>query len=656
MKRYHISTELNFSLLNADAEEVKNRHVNIITTFKHIVAVAIVLMSARTSFSQSTENQQMVFDGSLTDTSGNPIDLTGAPLTFYISINGCYLYGESSSAAGDSQGNILHRIGSGSPIVGSPNSFSQNIFFGTVSGTTAFAGNNCTATAADTRLAQVYYPAQNISATIKLGTVPYAQNATMFAGKNATDFAAWVNSALTSSHVTSALGYTPANNSTLGSLATKNLVNLASAEVTGILPAANLPNFTGDVATVSGSTTTILQNLRGKPLLATTPTSGQVLLYDGSSWGPSTISYGNGTVTNINTGSGLSGGPITSTGTLSVNFGTISGTVAAGNDSRIIGALQSTSNLSDLSSTASARTNLGLGSLAQKTLVDLATDVTGVLAVANGGTQWTTTTNGTYFVSNTAIGSSSVPVSSKLYVEAFSGNSTASFKNTATNGYGVKIEVAGVSSTQYALNVVTGLGSAFMVQNDSKVGVGTMTPTARLHLGPGNLSLSPLRFTSANLPSSATAGAVEYDGAKFYVTDDSGIRRSVAAIGVSNNLDGVTSINSPIGKVGIGTNSPTTALTVSGSVRSTAGGFEFPDGSVQTSAVGGWERNSQNCSSSTCTATCSPGKRIISGGCSSASTTLALVSSYPVDATNWLCAWSNTANVTAYAVCMNYPN
>jgi hypothetical protein len=45
-------------------------------------------------------------------------------------------------------------------------------------------------------------------------------------------------------------------------------------------------------------------------------------------------------------------------------FGTGVGTVAQGNDSRIVGAAQSTNNLSDLSNQATARTNLGLGGAA----------------------------------------------------------------------------------------------------------------------------------------------------------------------------------------------------------------------------------------------------------------------------------------------------
>ena len=43
----------------------------------------------------------------------------------------------------------------------------------------------------------------------------------------------------------------------------------------------------------------------------------------------------------------------------------------------------------------------------------------------------------------------------------------------------------------------------------------------------------------------------------------------------------------PDGKVGIGTSTPAQLLSVAGTVESTAGGFKFPDGTVQTTAVGG---------------------------------------------------------------------
>ncbi|AZZ37704.1 hypothetical protein CIK05_13160 [Bdellovibrio sp. qaytius] len=345
------------------------------------------------TFAQSSENQQIVFDGSLTDSSGNAINLASVQLNFYITANGCYLYGESSSASGDGQGNIIHRFGSGSMLTGSPNTFSQNLLFGSVTGTTTFAGNNCSVTAADTRLAQVYYPAQNITATIKLGTVPYAQNATMLSGKVATDFVqvnadtntvfsggtsgqfltksvsglTWSNftlsaaqvstalgytpasatAAMTSSTVTTALGYTPANSATLslflqkannlsdlasisvarvnlglGSLATNNVVNLPS-EVSGTLPASNLPSFSGDIATSAGTSVASVQALRGVALSATAPVSGQVLYYNGISWGPITIPTAVGTVTNVtSTNSDIVVTSSTTTPSLTLNAGT----------------------------------------------------------------------------------------------------------------------------------------------------------------------------------------------------------------------------------------------------------------------------------------------------------------------------------------------
>lgn len=846
------------------------------------MAIALSLLFCQHSLAQSSENQQIVFEGSLTDASGSPIDLAGAELTFYVSANGCYLYGETSTLSGDSQGNIVHRIGGGSQVAGSPNSFTQNIFFGTITGTTSFASNNCTALPTHTRLAEVFYAAQNISATIKLGTVPYAHNSTMLNGKNAADFVAvsndtntifyagsagqflsksasgsltWTNSsltageistalgytpasasvALTASAVTTALGYTPANttafsaymlkannlsdlasataarmNLGLGALATKNSVTLSSSDVNGTLPAANLPSFSGDISTAVGSASAIVQGLRGVTLAATAPVSGQILYYNGVAWSPMTIPSNVGTVTavssansdisvvsgsstpiltlnsgsganqivkldasarlpsvdasqitainaanitsgalppsrlpsfngdittvtgsstvtvtklrgfnisatapstnqvltfmggnwtpaNVPTGSvttvmagtGLSGGPITSSGTLSVNFGTSSGTVAAGNDPRILQALQSVNNLSDITSSGSARVNLGLGNLATKNSVNLATaEVTGVLPLANGGSPWLTHANGYYTASNTAIGTSAVLTNVKLLVEGNTPSQVAKFVNNSPSGFGLRIDVAGSSPAQYALNINNASGSVFSVQNDGYVGIGTLAPTAGLNLvndnGPatkddiqintfGNntaaLALQKAKGTAAiptPLLANENIGNLRWDG-----YTGSGYANLVAVSGyaetdlstslnsfltISTNSNGTMAervrVNS-MGKVGIGTTNPTATLTVNGSIRSISGGYEYPDGSSQTtSAFGGYEHMIASCiDQMTCTVSCSAGKKILSGGCSLAAAINRLIGSFPNTLNSWHCAANNSDTITAYAIC-----
>lgn len=87
---------------------------------------------------------------------------------------------------------------------------------------------------------------------------------------------------------------------------------------------------------------------------------------------------GSGTVTQVNSGTGLSGGPITTTGTLSVSFGTSGTTACVGNDSRLTDAR---------TPTAHAASHAAAGSdpvtLSQSQVTNLTTDLAGKAATTH---------------------------------------------------------------------------------------------------------------------------------------------------------------------------------------------------------------------------------------------------------------------------------
>lgn len=77
-------------------------------------------------------------------------------------------------------------------------------------------------------------------------------------------------------------------------------------------------SLTGDV-TGSGATSiaATVAGLQGRGVASTAPTTNQVLQWSGTQWAPATLA-GGGTVTSIATGTGLTGGTITNTGTISM--------------------------------------------------------------------------------------------------------------------------------------------------------------------------------------------------------------------------------------------------------------------------------------------------------------------------------------------------
>ena len=110
--------------------------------------------------------------------------------------------------------------------------------------------------------------------------------------------------------ISQVLGFSPANSATvlvksnnlsdlvnvvvaranlgLGGFATVSSLDLGSASATGTVAAARMPALTGDVTSTVGTVGTTVEKIRGVNVDATAPTTGQLLVYNGTSWIPTT--------------------------------------------------------------------------------------------------------------------------------------------------------------------------------------------------------------------------------------------------------------------------------------------------------------------------------------------------------------------------------
>jgi hypothetical protein len=157
---------------------------------------------------------------------------------------------------------------------------------------------------------------------------------------------------------------------------------LQNLKLTGVSPIAISAATTGNAATATRLAATPTGCVSGQYAIAV-GTSGNAtcaqVQYSQVSGTPSAYSLPVATTTTLGgviAGSGLA----VSSGTLSANVGTVAGTVAAGNDSRIAGAVQTSNNLSDISNKTTALQNLKLTGTSP---VTIASDTTGNAASAS---------------------------------------------------------------------------------------------------------------------------------------------------------------------------------------------------------------------------------------------------------------------------------
>jgi len=297
-------------------------------------------------------------------------------------------------------------------------------------------------------------------------------------------------------------------------------------------------------------------------------------------------------------------------------------------------------NLSDLTSSSTARTNLGLGSLATSSNVDLASQVSGTLPITSLPSSGVT--SGAYGANN------AVPTISVDIYGRITGVTSNAYQYADTVNYGILRVPTGsnltLSSGDLSLtasNVVSALGytpvsasastqwttsGTSISYTSGSVGIGTSNPSQMLEVaGAAQFTQSVVSTgSSAQYTSSSTTLSVP-TAVQVRVSNTSNINNAMAQLymTVSNSSNitqrgfvglsstagaatytpslvlglqsGATSYNERMridssGNVGIGTVSPSFALDVSGTIRSTAG-FRFPDGTTQTTAYTGGTSN-----------------------------------------------------------------
>ncbi|HEY8933850.1 MAG TPA: tail fiber domain-containing protein [Cyclobacteriaceae bacterium] len=334
-----------------------------------------------------------------------------------------------------------------------------------------------------------------------------------------------------------------------------------------------------DITNVNGAIT--VSGLNSKALPALPSTGGvQLLIYDtsSSSWKFQTLTTSSGTVTNIATGTGLKGGPITTTGTISVDVGTTANKIVQLDANGKLPALDgsqltslpsgftnpmtaqgdiifggTTGTPSRLAGTAGFLKSTGAVAPTWST-VNLAstTDVTGILPVTNGGTG-----KNSFSVTSADITDLSIVDADVNATAAIAGSkiNPTFTQNISTTGTGTMTGgLAAGSSSQFA---VSSTGNITKINNitTSFPSVQGAANTVLLNNGSGTLSWStaPSPFSTSNIVprgngSALVASAIQDDGTNtgVGVAPAAGNKLTVTT-STAGQLQGIYATNSQVG-------------------------------------------------------------------------------------------------------------
>ncbi len=339
----------------------------------------------------------------------------------------------------------------------------------------------------------------------------------------------------------------------------------------GTVAAARLAAAAGDVTGSLGATT--VGKIQGRAVATTAPSSGQVLTWTtagGGSWEPNNPA-GTGTVTQVIAGAGLSGGPITSSGTIAI--------AAAGVTDAMLASGAASSNTASALVKRDSSGNFVAGTIT----ANLTGNVTGNVTGSVSGTAASFTGNLAGDVSgaqgSTAIGASKVTSAHILDGEIVNADISSGAAIAAT-------KVGGGLVSNVEFDYLDGVTSSLQTQLDGKlatgpftisggnVGLGTKAPLNPLSVGPIQYSAGTASQSGSTVTGSGTTWTSSMVGSQLVFSNgtSAGIINafgSVTSLTVSTSQTVASQtykINYPglqvgsTGNVGIGTTTPTSLL------------------------------------------------------------------------------------------------
>ena len=333
--------------------------------------------------------------------------------------------------------------------------------------------------------------------------------------------------------------------------------------------------------------------------------TGKVLQWNGTEWVPATLGSGSGSVNNVSTGTGLTGGPITTTGTISIANGGVGTTqladgavtdikiasgiarskIAAGAASQIVvndgtGALSSVATVplaqggTAATNATDARANLGLGAAAVLGVGYTGTNLmpgAGVPTCFSGFKLQFTGAGPTWWscIAEDGNDNSKLPLAGGTMVGAIE---MSGFKVT---GLPTPVDPDDAANKDYVDNKISseslwGLTGGNIHRTSGFVGIGTTSPTHKFNIvEPTAVNDSVNEIVSYKSGSDPSLGPL---GMVFWLKPSATGANRVAGIGIGDNLSGrslsFTNSNGVPYNIGIGTQNPQNRLDVMGSIHS----------------------------------------------------------------------------------------